>query len=68
MTHTLPPCLCTPCNNYAALKKSHAELLEALKIALYDLSILNQKDPMYRPRCKTKSEKAISQAESLEAK
>jgi hypothetical protein len=41
----------------------HEELVEALKIALYDLQILGLKDPMYRPRCLTKANKAIAEAE-----
>ena len=46
-----------------ALKASREELLAVLRIALYDLAILNKKDPLYRPRCLSKAQRAIAKAE-----
>lgn len=37
-----------------------AELISVLKVALYDLSILNQKDPLYSPRCEKRAYDILS--------
>jgi hypothetical protein len=53
-------------NAYEKDQEIKKELLAALKIALYDLAILNKWDPQYRPRCTNKAERAIAKASSDE--